>query len=137
VTDKPTLPQPYKFCEQHMRPSTGPNRCHECFGPVANPVNDEPVQKVNTTSSVTKPPVSGGFVQQNVVPEPVLTDPTAQKVVEAAQNYARAIEAVAILTEQAKGARELLHALETKLKETRALAEAAQDELRNATIKIA
>jgi len=131
MTDKP---KPYKFCEQHMQPSIGPNRCKICFGPVANPVNDEPVQKVNTTSSDAKPPVSGGFVQQNIA-EPVLTDPVAQKVVQAAQDYARAIEAVGILTEQAKGARELLHALETKLKETKALAEAAQDELRRATIK--
>jgi len=120
-----------------MRPDYGPNRCNQCFGPAANPVNDEPVQKVNNVS--TQPlKVANGDGQPNKVAEPEsfpLTDPTAQKVVEAAQNYARAIEAVSVITGQVKETRELLVALETKLRETKAIAEAAQDELRNATVK--
>jgi len=134
MSDQPK-PKPYKFfCDAHQRQATGPNRCPICFGAEPNPVNDEPVQKANTTSSVTKPPETGGFVQQNIA-EPAFSDPTALKVVEAAQNYARALEAVNILTEQLKEARELVKAFETKLKETKAMAESAQTELRNATIK--
>lgn len=129
MTDKP---QAYKFCEQHMRPSMGPNRCKECFGPVANPVNDEPIQKVNTISSDAKPPEKGGFVQQNIA-EPVLTDPTAQKIVEAAQSYARAREAVKLILEQLAGARELVQVLEKQLKGNQEIADAAQNELREAT----
>jgi uncharacterized protein (DUF2252 family) len=103
-----------------MRPSYGPNRCNECFGPVANPVNDEPVHKVNTTPSDTK------------IAE---TNPTALKVVEAAQKYAQALEARTVITEQVKETKELLKALEKKLEETNAIADSAQDELRNATTK--
>jgi hypothetical protein len=127
-----TKPQPYKFCEQHMQPDIGPNRCKVCFGPVANPVNDEPVQKVNTTSSSTKPPESAGIVQQNVV-EPVLTDPTAQKIMDAAKRYAEAREAVKIISEQLREAKELVAAFEKQLKGNQEIADAAQNELREAT----
>lgn len=116
-----------------MRPDYGPNRCNQCFGPVANPVNDEPVQKVNKTES--QPQKVDNSVEQPIKVDLPLTDPTAQKVVEAAQSYARAIEAVSVITGQVKETRELLSALETKLRETKAIAEAAQDELRNATTK--
>jgi hypothetical protein len=129
-------PQPYQFCELHMRPNIGPNRCNQCFGAAPTPVNDEPVQKVNTTSSSTKPPESAGIVQQNVA-EPVLTDPTAQRIVEAAQNYARAREAVKLIHEQLAGARELVQALEKQLKGNQEIADAAQNELREATVKSA
>ena len=74
-------------------------------------------------------------MQQNVVPEPALTDPTAQKVVEAAQNYARAIETVKIISEQLTEAKELVAALEKQLKGNQDLADAAQNELREATVK--
>jgi hypothetical protein len=126
-----TNPTPYKFCEKHMRPSIGPNRCHECFGAQPNPTN-EPVHKVNTISPSTKPPENGSIVQQNIAPS-ALTDPTAQKVVEAAQNYARAIETVKIISEQLKEAKELVAALEKQLKGNQDLADAAQNELRQAT----
>lgn len=127
-------PAPYKFCEAHMKPSIGPNRCHECFGAQPNPTN-EPVHKVNTTPPSTKLQENGSIVQQNVVPEPALTDPTAQKVVEAAQNYARAIETVKIISEQLTEAKELVAALEKQLKGNQDLADAAQNELREATVK--
>jgi len=127
-----TPPTPYKFCEAHFKAN-----CPICLPGQAQPtpVNDEPVQKANTISSVAKPPETGGFVQQNIAPEPVLTDPAAQKIVEAAHSYARAREAVTIITGQVTEARELLVALEKKLKETLEIAESAQDELRNATVK--
>lgn len=125
-------PTPYKYCELHMRPNTGPNRCHECFGVQPNPTND-PVQKVTTISSDAKLPETGGFVQQNIVSTPAFTDPTAQKVVEAAQNYAQAIEAVKVISEQLLGAREFVAALEKQLKGNQELANAAQEELRTAT----
>jgi len=69
--------------------------------------------------------------------EPVLTDPTAQKIVEAAQNYARAREAVKLINEQLAGARELVQALEKQLKGNQEIADAAQNELREATIRTA
>lgn len=134
MSDKPKPPQKYQFCDAHMRPSIGPNRCQECFGAQPTPVNDAPVQKVNAISSDTKLPETGGFVQQNIA-EPALTDPLAQKVVESAQNYARAVEAVSVLTQQVTDAKECFEALQKKLKESIALREAAQDELRNATTK--
>jgi ribosomal protein L7/L12 len=109
-----------------MRPDFGPNRCTECFGAQPNPTN-EPVQKVNKTVTVSD------TVIPTLVSEPALTDPTAQKVVEAAQNYARAIETVKIISEQLKEAKELVAALEKQLKGNQDLADEAQDNLREAT----
>lgn len=127
-----TKPSAYKFCDQHMRPSQGPNRCEVCFGAVATPVNDEPVHFVNKTEAVPGQVITVTLPESMPAP---LTDPFAQKVVEAAQNYARAVEAVSILTQQVTDAKECFEALQKKLKESIDLREAAQDELRNATVK--
>jgi len=113
-----------------MRPDIGPNRCNECFGAQPNPTNDPP----------TKPVGAPGQTMSNApaaeaTPSPVLTDPTAQKVVEAAQRYAQAREAVKIIQEQLRDARELVAALEEKFKGNQDLEEAAQAELREATTK--
>jgi len=62
-------------------------------------------------------------VQQNI--EPVLTDPDAQKIVEAAHSYARAKEAVKLIIEQVREANELVDALKKKLKETTEIMNAA------------
>ena len=126
----PEKPQPYKFCELHMRPSIGPNRCNECFGAQPNPTNDPipvPPKPVSANADIT---------ESQRTPTPTLTDPTAQKVVEAAQNYAQAIEAVKIISEQLKEAKELVAALQKQLKGNQDLADAAQDELRKATTKV-
>lgn len=135
-------PKPYSFCTPHMRPDYGPNRCNLCFGPVANPINDEPVHKVNSTipykvGDVIATTEGPRTVIASGTSEPALTDPDAQKIVEAAHSFARAKEAVKIITEQVIAARELLEALETKLKETIEIANAAQNELRQATVKSA
>jgi hypothetical protein len=122
------IPQPYKYCVEHMRPSIGPNRCQICF---PGQTSVEPPPPVRPAGAQEAGAVSQ--VPAAETPTPPLTDPLAQRVVQAAQDYARAIEAVSILAEQVKNTKELLAAFETKLKETKAMADAAQDELRSAT----
>jgi hypothetical protein len=119
-------PKPYQFCTVHFK--------KDCI--VCNP--DSQSEQIEPP-----PPVKPGSTQadsavpkqaHSVEPAP-LTDPLAQKVVAAAQNYARAVEAVSVISGQVKETRELLAAFELKLKETKAIAEAAQNELREATTK--
>lgn len=123
-----TKPAPYKFCEAHFKAN-----CPICMPSQAQPtpVNDEPIKPVQNAN---KPEVSPNPPVSTIAEIPAFSDPTALKVVEAAQNYARAIEAVTLITEQVKETRELLVALETKLKETKDIAETAQNELRNVTV---
>jgi hypothetical protein len=103
-------PVPYQFCEIHFKAN-----CPICRAvAVPNPVLTEP------PLPVTKPPEQGGFVQQNITPPPILTDPKAQKIVEAARKYALAVEAAAIIADQVVQAEELLAGLKKKLAETRA-----------------
>jgi ABC-type branched-subunit amino acid transport system substrate-binding protein len=120
-------PAPYKFCELHMLPSTGPRRCQLCF---PGTTSVEPTKPIGApeAGAVTKAPVAEA-------PTPPLTDPVAQRVVQAAQDYARAVEAVTVITQQVTEAQELLDALKKKLKENKELADAAQNELREATTK--
>jgi len=118
-----------------MRPDIGPNRCNECFGAQPNPTNDPPVQKVNLVLPGNAASAQAEAVKELYEKPPTLTDPTAQKVVEAAQRYAQAREAVKIIQEQLRDARELVAALEKQLKGNQDLEEAAQAELREATTK--
>jgi hypothetical protein len=63
-------------------------------------------------------------------PPPPLTDPKAQKIVEAARKYANAVEAAAIISDQLKQAEELVAGLKKKLDETRKDVEDAMKETR-------
>lgn len=111
MTDKPKA---YAFCEVHFKAN-----CPLCSvtNPVAQPNPDlsAPVSKIPTGTSAG--------VAQNVpvavAAPPVLTDPKAQKIVEAARKYASAVEAAAIISDQVAQTRELLAALEKKLEETK------------------
>lgn len=126
-----TAPTPYKFCNPHMKPSYGANRCMVCFPLIPGEI--EPPPPVRPTGApeagaVTKTPVAEA-------PPPPLTNPLAQKVVQAAQDYARAVEAVSVITQQVNATQELLDGLKKQLKGNQDLAEAAQSELRNAAAK--
>jgi hypothetical protein len=127
-----STPTPYKFCDLHFKVS-----CPICIPGAAQPtpVNDEPVQKMSSSIKIGETTVVAGQEIIVSVAEPVLTDPAAQKIVESAHSYARAREAVSIISVQVSETRQLLAALEKKLKETIEISEAAQDELRNATTK--
>lgn len=130
-------PLPYKFCENHFKAN-----CPICSPSQAQPtpVNDEPIKPVqgaNKPGDQSLPPEHRGMndISPALAVAPAFSDPTAMRVVETAQNYARAIEAVTLITEQVRETRELLVALETKLKETKEIADAAQNELRNVTVQ--
>ena len=105
-----------------MQPSIGPNRCMVCFPGTTNP---EPVQSVN--SSV--PPQVGQPVLPTVAPAPTPTvsDPNAQKIIDAAKEYAEAVQAMTVTAEHLREARETVAALESKLTD---LKKTAQERLK-------
>lgn len=102
-----TKPEPYKFCEVHFKAN-----CPLCSvtNPVAQPNPDLSVAPTKPTTEA---------VPAQPAPPPVLTDPKAQKIVEAARKYASAVEAAAIISDQVAQTKELLAALEQKLAETK------------------
>ena len=120
----PDKPQAYKFCELHMQPSIGPNRCMVCFPGTTNP---EPVQSVNSSQSST--PQVGQPVLPTVAPAPTPTvsDPNAQKIIDAAKEYAEAVQAMTVTAEHLREARETVAALESKLTD---LKKTAQERLK-------
>jgi hypothetical protein len=106
------VPEPYKMCEPHFLPSTGPRRCVICFPGTTNP---EPVQSVNNPPSV--PPQVGQPVLPTVAPAPTpsVSDPAAQKIIDAAKEYAEAVQAMTVTAEHLREAKETVAALESKL----------------------
>lgn len=109
-------PQPYKLCDLHMKKD-----CPLCSvtAPVAHPNPDlNSVAPQKPTTEAVQAPVS----------PPTLTDPKAQKIVEAARRYAQAVEAAAIISDQVAQTKELLAALEKKLSETKQEIEVALKE---------
>lgn len=112
-----------------MKPSYGANRCMVCFPLIPGEIEPPPPVKQTVSTNAEMPPPSEK-------PAPLaLTDPLAQKVVQAAQDYARAVEAVSVITQQVNATQELLDGLKKQLKGNQDLAEAAQSELRNAAAK--
>ena len=113
-----TKPEPYKFCEVHFKAN-----CPICSvtTPVAQPNPDLSV-------APTKPTTEAVPAQPVPPPPPQLTNPKAQKIVEAARKYAEAVEAAAIISDQLAQAQELVAALEQKLSETRKNVEEAMKE---------
>lgn len=118
MTDKP---QPYAFCEAHFKAN-----CLLCS--VTNPV----AQPNPDTNSVAPTKPTNEMVQPvpAPLPPPMLTDPKAQKIVEAARKYAQAVESAAIISDQVAQTKELLAALEQKLSETKKDVEEAMKETR-------
>lgn len=121
----PEPPKPYVYnftpCETHKK-----TNCPLCS--VTNPV----AQPNPDLSAPAKPPAGDPQVftinTALPAPPPVLTDPKAQKIVEAARKYAQAVEAAAIISDQVAQTKELLAALEQKLEETKKDVEIAMKE---------
>ena len=118
-----TAPQAYKFCDAHMKPSYGQNRCMQCFPLIPGEI--EPPPPVRPQGSQSEQAQA-----QPAIPQ--IQDPRAQKIVQAAQDYALAVDAVAVIEKQVADAKEALAAFEKKLTETREMAENAQNQLREA-----
>jgi hypothetical protein len=110
-----TKPEPYEFCSVHFKA-----KCPIC-SPVAQPNPDLSVAPTKPTTEVVP-------AQPVPPPPPQLTNPKAQKIVEAARKYAEAVEAAAIISDQLAQAQELVAALEQKLSETRKNVEEAMKE---------
>lgn len=109
MSDKP---KPYSFCPTHMQPSIGPNRCKVCFPGTTSP---EPgsAQQINIPPQHSQ----AGLLESPVsIPSPTLTvsDPDAQKIIDAAKEYAEAVQTMTVIADQLKSAKELVAALETK-----------------------
>ena len=116
----PDKPQPYKYCDLHMQPSIGPNRCKVCFPGTTSP---EPVQQVNNDP----PPTTVYPTPQPVLVTPTVSDPSAQKIIDAAKEYAESVQAMTVTAEHLREARETVAALETKLND---LKKTAQEKLK-------
>lgn len=120
MTDKP---QPYAFCEQHFKAN-----CPLCS--VTNPVAQPNPDANSIPTGVVGTEVAKNAPVAVAPPPPVLTNPQAQKIVEAARKYAQAVEAAAIISDQVAQTKELLAALEQKLAETKKDVEEAMKETR-------
>lgn len=113
-------PEAYKYCETHFVA-----KCPICKPGQAqpNPVNDQVASKASVADSTPSAGVVLSPPSTSATSEPLkVDDPAAQKAIDAAQEYANAIQAAITVADQVRQTKELLKGLESKHAELKKIA---------------